>query len=96
MSSMFFCEKEKVVWEKTFEAKSMVIYKKDKNGNLMEDETGKYAVEMDNNGETKKKVYAKTIHVYKGFPSYGLQRKNMPCNKKDEYYINSSVVGDAK
>ena len=78
MSSLFFCEKEKLVWEETFEAKSQVIYKKDNNGKLMEDETGKYAIRIGEDGEPERKVYKKTIHVYKGFPTYGLARKIMP------------------
>ncbi len=92
MSNLFFCNKKKVIWEETFESKSQVVYKKDSNGNLMEDETGKYAVELNNDGEPKRKLYKKTIHIYRGFPSYGLTRKNMPCNDNDEYYMDSSVT----
>ena len=32
------------------------------------------------------KSYSKTIFKYKDFPSYGKVRKNIPCNKKDEFY----------
>ena len=92
MSKLFFCEKNKVVWELTSEPKAVVIYKKDKDGNFIEDETGKYAVELDADDKMKKKIYNKIIHIYKGFPSYRLERKNMPSNDNDEYYIDSSVT----
>ena len=67
---------------------------RDKEGNLIT--TGKYEIELDENDKIVHKSWKKTIHVYKGFPSYGLEKKNMPCNEKDEYYINSSMVGDTK
>jgi|TARA_R110002020_G_scaffold441005_1_gene651710 hypothetical protein len=92
MSKLFFCEKNEIVWELTSEPKAIVIYKRDKDGNFIEDETGKYAVELDANDKIKKKIYNKTIHIYKGFPSYRLERKNMPSNENDEYYIDSSLT----
>ena len=106
MSTLYFCEKNKVVWEVTPEPKKIVIYKRDDKGNLIEGTkrdkegnlitTGKYEIELDENDKIVHKSWKKTIHVYKGFPSYGLEKKNMPCNEKDEYYINSSMVGDTK
>ena len=36
MSKLYFCEKNKVVWEATPEPKRMVIYKRDDKGNLIE------------------------------------------------------------
>tara|TARA_Y100001963_G_scaffold154528_1_gene243501 strand:+ start:810 stop:1091 length:282 start_codon:yes stop_codon:yes gene_type:complete len=92
MSKLFYCDKNKVVWEQTEENKSLPVYKRDKDGNILEDKTGKYAVEIDENGEMKRKLYKKTIHIYKGFPSYKLERKNIPSNEDDKYFVNSSMT----
>ena len=93
MSKLYFCEKNKTVWEITNEIRSQIIYKKDENGDFIEDSTGEYALEMEND-KIKKKIWKKTIHVYEGFPSYGLDRKNMPSNEKDEYYINKADISE--
>ena len=87
MSSLKWCDKSNVVWEEVCEPKKLIVYKRDKDGNLVTDKTGKYAVEIDENDKIRHKIYPKTIHVYKGFPSYGLERKNIPNNENDEYFM---------
>ena len=47
MSSLKWCNKNEVVWEETCESKKLIIYKRDKSGNLITDKTGEYAVEID-------------------------------------------------
>ena len=94
MSSLKWCNKNKVVWEEVSEPKKLIVYKKDKDGNLVTDKTGKYAVEIDKDGKIRHKTYSKTIHIYKGFPSRGLERKNIPSNENGEYFIDSSCTSD--
>ena len=96
MSTLKWCDKNEVVWEETCEPKRLIIYKKDEKGNLITDKTGKYAVEVDKNGKMKHKIYNKRVHIYKGFPSYGLERKNIPNNENDEYFIDNSCTSDTK
>ena len=67
MSKLFFCEKNEIVWELTSEPKAIVIYKRDKDGNFIEDETGKYAVELDANDKIKKKYIIRQYTFIKVF-----------------------------
>ena len=92
MSNLYWCNKNKVVWEKTFETRKLIIYKKNKYGKLVLDGKGNFKVELDENDKPKHKIYDKVIHIYKGFPSYGLERRNIPSNDNDEYFIDSSVT----
>tara|TARA_Y100000592_G_C5348588_1_gene257770 strand:+ start:429 stop:713 length:285 start_codon:yes stop_codon:yes gene_type:complete len=94
MSSLKWCNKNKVVWEEVCEVRKVVVYKRDKDGNLITDNTGMYAVETDKDGNIKRKEYKKTIHIYKGFPSRGLERENIPSNENDDYFIDSSCTSD--
>jgi hypothetical protein len=95
MSELYWCDKNKVVWEVVPEVRKVAVYKKDKNGDFITSKNKKgYELETDENGEAKSKLYKRTIHIYKGYPSYGKPRKNIPDNTNDEYFIDSTNTPD--